>query len=327
MERRTFFKQSARSALLLSAARVSAQDAMSGGLTPSLSSNAATVPKRPYSDTAVQLSVIGFGGIAVSGTDQEEANRFVAEAIERGVNYFDVAPTYGNAEERLGPALAPYRKRVFLACKTTERQRGPAEAEFRASLKRLRIDYFDLYQLHGITSVEDDVDPVFVKGGVMDMLVEAKKAGRVRHIGFSAHSEEAALAALDRYDFDSVLFPVNFATYYEGGFGPRVIKRAQEQGAALLALKAMARQKWPEGDPQRDRYSKCWYQPLTDPAEAELGLRWTLSQAVASAIPPGEWPLFRLALDIASRFSPVTEAEESKLKALAATLTPIFRPS
>ena len=327
MERRTFLKQSARSALLVSAARVSAQEATADAPQPGPSSNAATVPKRPYGNTAVQLSVIGFGGIAVAGVDQEEASRFVAEAVERGVNYFDVAPTYGNAEERLGPALEPYRNRIFLACKTTERQRGPAEAEFAASLKRLRADHFDLYQLHGITSVRDDVDPVFVKGGVMDMLVEAKRTGQVRYIGFAAHSEEAALAALDRYDFDSVLFPVNFAAYYEGNFGSRVIKRAQRQGAALLALKAMARQKWPEGDPERERYSKCWYQPLTEPAEAALGLRWTLSQPVASAIPPGEWPLFRMALDIASRFSPVTDEEEDKLKALARTLTPIFRSS
>jgi len=287
--------------------------------------NAALLPRRPYGNTGEELSIIGLGGILVANMEQAEVNRLVAETVERGVNYFDVAPTYGNAEERLGPALGPYRRQAFLACKTTEREREPAEAEFKSSLERLRTDYFDLYQLHGINSVKKDVDPVFVKGGVMDMLLKAKKRGQVRYLGFSAHSPEAALAAMARHDFDSILFPINFAAYYKGDFGPQVIKRAQEKGVARLAIKAMARQKWPEGNPQRKRYPKCWYQPLSDPAEAELGLRWSLSQPVTAAIPPGELPLFQLALDIASRFSPITHEEEAKLKSFAETLNPIFQ--
>jgi len=146
-------------------------------------------------------------------------------SVERGVNYFDVAPSYGNAQEKLGPALEPYRKNCFLACKTAKRQRAAAEAEFKRSFELLRTDWFDLYQLHSISDVAKDVDAVFVSGGVMDMLIDAKKSGRVRHLGFSAHSIEAAVAALDRYEFDSVLFPVNFATYYEGNFGPQIMPR------------------------------------------------------------------------------------------------------
>jgi len=268
---------------------------------------------------------VGLGGILVAGIEQKKANCIVAEAVERGVNYFDVAPTYGDAEERLGPALEPYRKQAFLACKTTQRKRKPAEAEFKDSLRRLRTDHFDLYQLHGITGVENDVRPAFAKDGIMEMLLEAKKAGQIRYLGFSAHSHEAALAAMDQYDFDSVLFPVNFVTHYKGDFSSEVIARAQKKGVARLALKAMARQKWPEGDQQRAHYSKCWYQPLLDSAEAELGLRWTLGQPVTAAIPPGEEDLFWRAVDVASRFSPVTKAEEKKLKALATSLDPIFQ--
>lgn len=112
----------------------------------------------------MKLSIIGFGGIVVKDAEQQHANRVVAEAFEKGVNYFDVSPTYGDAELKLGPALEPYRKKVFLACKTGQRRREGASEELNESLKRLRTDYFDLYQLHSITDVKNDVDAVFAKG-------------------------------------------------------------------------------------------------------------------------------------------------------------------
>ena len=288
-------------------------------------SNAASIPRRQYGNTGIELSIIGFGGIVVAGSEQEHANRVAAEAIERGVNYFDFAPTYGDAELLLGPALEPYRKSLFLACKTTERQREGAEAELNRSLERLRTDHFDLYQLHGIRDVEKDVDVAFAKGGAMEVFIQAKKEGRVRFLGFSAHSEEAALAAMDRYDFDSALFPINFACYYKGNFGPRIIETARSRGVARLALKALARQRWPKDDPNRKKYSKCWYQPLTDPHEAELAFRFTLSQPITAAIPPGEEELFRRALDLASNFESITSQEEDEVRALATKMNPIFK--
>ena len=289
------------------------------------SSNPASIPRREYGSTGVHLSIIGFGGIVVAGTEQDHANRVVAEAIERGVNYFDFAPTYGDSEILLGPALEPHRKNLFLACKTTERRREGAEAELNRSLERLRTDHFDLYQLHGIRDVEKDVDLTFAKGGAMEVFIQAKKEGRLRFLGFSAHSVEAALAAMDRYDFDSALFPVNFACYFEGNFGPQIIEAAQAKGVARLALKALARQRWPKDDPNHKKYSKCWYQPLTDPHEAELGFRFALTQPITAAIPPAEEELFRRALDLAADFRPLTPQEEEEVKALAARMNPIFR--
>jgi len=291
------------------------------------SSNPAKLPRRSYGRTGERLSILGFGGIVVSGAEQEHANRVVAQAVEKGVNYFDVAPTYGDAEIKLGPALEPYRKDVFLACKTTQRTKEGAAAELEESLRRLRTDHLDLYQLHAITDVQKDVDAAFGPGGAMEVFLEAKKQGQVRHLGFSAHSEEAALAAMDRYEFDSILFPVNFATFYEGGFGPRVIEAARSKGVAILALKAMARQRWPEGDPMRQRYSKCWYQPLTEQNEARLGLYFTLSQPVTAAIPPGDESLFQMALDLAMGFRPVSEQEQKTLRQMARSLKPVFMQS
>jgi predicted aldo/keto reductase-like oxidoreductase len=219
----------------------------------------------------------------------------------------------------------PYRKNCFLACKTTRRDRRGAAEELNRSLERLRTDHFDLYQLHAITDVERDVDAAFAKGGAMETFIEAKKSGKVRHLGFSAHSVEAAFAAMDRYDFDSVLFPFNFACFYKGNFGPQVIERAEQKGVARLALKAMARQQWPKEAKDESPFQKCWYQPLSDPAEQELGLRFTLSQPITAAIPPGEEALFRRAIDLAMNFKPVTPDEVKRLKALAADLNPIFR--
>ena len=325
MERREFLKQSVASAGVLGMSHIFKKninkDIDQSSREPA---NMAELPKRNYGKTGIKLSIIGFGGIVVMNEPQEHAKRVVAQAIERGVNYFDVATSYGDAEIKLGPALEPYRKDVFLACKTGLRTKAEAVVEFKQSLKNLRTDHFDLYQLHGIVDVEGDVDVAFAKGGVMEMALEARKQGQIRHLGFSAHTHAAALAAMDRYDFDSILFPINFATFYKGNLGPPVIQKAKEKGIAILALKSLARQQWPKNDPNRDNFKKCWYQPLSDPKEAGLGLKFTLSQPVTAAIPPGEEKLFTLALDIAMNFRPLTSEENEKLKILASKLNPIF---
>lgn len=283
------------------------------------------LPKRQYGKTDVFLSIIGFGGIVVRDTEQEQANRFVAEAVEKGVNYFDVAPSYGDAEIKLGPALEPFRKDVFLACKTTRREYSDAKAEFERSLERLRTDHFDLYQLHAITDVQKDVQRAFAEDGAMKLLLEEKKNGRIRYLGFSAHSHEAALEAMNRYDFDSLLFPINFAGYLKGEFGPDVIARAKAKNAALIALKILARQLVPREHPIRQQYPKCWYEPVTDPEEAKLVMSFTLSQPVTSAIPPGDIRSFRLALELAPQINPITEQQVEQLKTLAATMNPVFK--
>lgn len=290
-----------------------------------VSPNPQPVPRRPYGKSRIPLSVIGFGGIVVRDAEPAHAARVVAEAYDRGVNYFDVAPSYGDAEVKLGPALQPYRKNVFLACKTMERTAAGAQAEMKASMEHLRTDYFDLYQLHAISDVAKDVDTPFAKGSTMELLMQAKKDGRVRHLGFSAHSVAAALTAMDRYDFDSILVPVNFATFYKGNFGPQIIEAAQKKGLSILALKMLAKQKWASEDhPLRKKYTKCWYEPLTDRREIELAMRFTLCQPITAAIPPGEEDLFRTAIDLAPTIRPLDPQAERELKSLAASLDPVF---
>ena len=279
------------------------------------------IEKRALGKTGEKLSFIGFGGIVVMDATPDQARERVAVAIDYGINYFDVAPTYGDAEIKLGPALEPYRKNVFLACKTTERTKEGSRKELEQSLTRLRTDHFDLYQLHAVTTMED-VETIFGAGGAMETFVKARDEGKVRFLGFSAHSVEAARALMDRFDFDTILFPVSFTTWYSGNFGPQVLAKAHEKGMGILALKAMARGPYPEG---AKRVPKCWYQPLTDPEDAKLGLRFTLSHPVTAAIPPGNEDLFRMALDLALDFKPLNDGDAEKIKKMALEGKPLFK--
>lgn len=280
--------------------------------------------KRPYGKNQEPLSIIGFGGILVMNETQEEANRRVAEAIEKGINYFDVAPSYGDAEEKLGPALRGKRKDIFLACKTLERTKDKALEELHRSLKKLETDYFDLYQLHAMTT-EEDLQKVIGPDGALEALLKAKETGLIRYIGFSAHSVEIALKLLDVYNFDSILFPVNWVNYFSGNFGPQVIQKAIEKNITILALKAMAKTVIPEG--KERKYSKCWYEPIEEKDLAQLALRFTLSQPITAAIPPGEYKFFKWALEVGENFVPITEEEIELLKAKAKNLEPIFKVS
>jgi aryl-alcohol dehydrogenase-like predicted oxidoreductase len=279
---------------------------------------------RPFGQTNLKLSILGFGAIIVMDVTPTEADAYVGEARDAGINYFDVAPTYGNAQERLGPALEPYRNDVFLACKTGRRDASGAQEELEESLRLLRTDHFDLYQLHAMTS-DDDVAQAFGPSGAMETFVRAREAGKVRHLGFSAHSVEAALAAMNQFDFDSILFPFNFVTYECGGFGPQVMEAAQASGVARLALKGMARGPWRDGDLHRAEYPKAWYEPLADPTEAALALRYTLSLPITAALPPGDIHLFRLALKIAQDYAPLASEEHAQVQAWASREKPLFQ--
>lgn len=278
--------------------------------------------KRPYGQTGIDLSIIGFGGILVTNTEPAEASRLVARAVDHGINYFDVAPSYGNAEECLGPALAPYRKDVFLACKTTERSREGAEREMMQSLAHMHSEHFDLYQLHAMTT-QEDFDVATAPDGALPFLVEARDKGLIRHIGFSAHSAEIAVQLLDYFAFDSVLFPLNWTHYFQANFGPQVVAKAEETGAARLALKALAYGKISEGEEKK--YAKCWYHPIDDSELADLALRFTLSQPITAAIPPGEAKFFDMALEIAAEFRPIEASEIAVLRERSAAAEPLFR--
>jgi aryl-alcohol dehydrogenase-like predicted oxidoreductase len=315
MERRVFLKQAA----ITAAAVASASQAKASVSTP-----AGPIARRALGKTGEQLSIIGFGGIVVMNEETGAAANIVAEAVDRGINYFDVAPSYGNAQQRLGPALAPYRNQCFLACKTDGLTKDAARADLEHSLELLKTDHLDLYQFHALTKMAD-LDKVLGPGGAVETMEAAKKEGKIRYIGFSVHSAETALAAMDRYNFDTILFPLNWVLFTQANFGPQILRRAQEKKMGILALKAMAKTVWPAAEKQNHPQPKCWYQPAAFPDEAARGLRWTLGHPITAAIPPGDERYFRLAMDVAQNYKPLNEAEEQALLEGARGAEPIFR--
>ena len=288
---------------------------------------AAPLPRRPYKN-GIDLSIIALGGIVVCGLPQEEASRRVAQAYDRGINYFDCAPSYfnGEAEIKLGEALRPYRNQVFLAEKTTRRDAAGAREELERSLQRFHTDHVDLYQFHAVASM-DDVDKILAPGGAAETFFAARKEGKARHLGFSAHHAPAAIRLMDALELDSVLFPVNVNAWENGGFGPQILAKAKAKGMARLALKALAFGQWPATLKPADRkYPKCWYQPIEDREMARLALRFTLNQEITAAVPPGDERIFDLALELVSAPLPLlTAAELDGLKTRVAALEPVFR--
>jgi predicted aldo/keto reductase-like oxidoreductase len=289
-----------------------------------------TIPRRKLGKTGEELSIVGFAGIVVMNNSQSFANNIVAEAVDRGINYFDVAPSYGDAQARLGPALEPFRKKVFLACKEGS---GGEEGDFTKdsaaktldeSLRQLRTDHVDLYQFHALSKMSQ-LEQIFGPNGAMEAFQAARTAGKLRFIGFSAHSVEVAIAAMDRYNFDTILFPINFVLTSQANFGPQVIAHAKKKDMGIMAIKGMAKTTWPQSLRNDHPHEKCWYEPADFPHEAALGYRWTLSQPITAAMPPGDERYFRLGMEIGQNFVPVTNQEGQKLMASAAGVNPIFR--
>lgn len=272
--------------------------------------------------TGEALSVIGFGAIVFVNEGPDFARDTVAKAIDAGVNYFDMGPYgRGEAEEVGGPAISPYRDRVFLAEKTRMRTKEEAAVALRRSLKKMHTDYFDLFQFHAVSTLED-VETIVGPGGALEAFVEAQEQGLIRFIGFSAHTEEAALSLMDQFQFDSILFPVNQVTWYQGKFGPSVIEKAVDGGVGVLALKALAKKPWPDG--KKEKWTKAWYSPVETYEEARAALRWTLSRPVTACVSPSHAEFLWWMIDAEKEMSPLTQDEEAAIAQSTQGITPIF---
>lgn len=290
-----------------------------------LAASVAGLPRRVLGRTGKSVSIIGFPGLALMHLDQEAANRAVKEAFDQGVNYFDNAPAYGrdgDCELKLGPALqALDRSKVFLACKTKARDKAGAKAELERSLERHQTNRFDLYQMHHLVTVEE-VRQAFAPGGAIEAFLEAREAGTIGAIGFSAHSTKAALAALKAFNFDTVMFPISFAEYYLRDFGKAVLQAAEDRGAAVLAIKPMCMGAWPAGT---ERTRNWWYRTTETPEEVSLALRFSLSlKGVVSGFPPAFKELLDKALVAAKDYQPATTEDREQLRELAQKCESVF---
>lgn len=249
--------------------------------------------------TELKVSPIVYGAVINTGESIDNTKAYVSEAIDRGVNYFDVAPSYGDAQKLLGPAIEPYRNEIVLACKTTERSCQGAQAELLESLNALHTDYFDIYQIHSLSSMED-VDAIFAPNGAMEAFVRAKRDGLIRNIGMSVHNEEAALRALELYDFDTIMFPLNWSLGINSGWGDRIAKKVQETDKGFIAIKSISHRTWREGEERR--YPKSWCRPFNTDGDdvpfALAGMKYALSKGAHTLVPPGDIEHFRFMLDL-----------------------------
>ncbi len=283
------------------------------------------MPRRVLGRTGEKVSIIGFPGLCLIHEEQEKCNTILRKAFERGVNYFDVAPAYGNgdAEIKMGKGLEGMdRDKIFLACKTKARDQQGALEELDRSLKRLKTDRFDLYQMHHIRTPEE-VKRALGPGGAIETFLKAREQGKVRFFGFSAHTTKGALEAMRGFDFETVMFPINFIERFKIGFGKEVLAEAKERKMAIAAIKPMSGGLWPQGV---EKTRQWWYRPLEEPDQISQALRYTLSQAgVAAGFPPGFADLADKAVDAVQDFKPIDEAGLVALQKMAEDSNSVFK--
>ncbi len=284
----------------------------------------AGLPRRPLGKTGVKLSVVGFPGLALADLEQEKCTAGIKDAFERGVNYFDVAPAYGQGrcETKLGAGLQGIdRSKYFLACKTKKRDAEGCRKELENSLRELKTDHFDLYQLHHLVRASE-AQQALGPDGALSAILKAKEEGKIRFIGYSAHTTKSALEVMKGFRFDTVMFPINFVEFYNRGFGKEVLALAAEQGAGVLAIKPLSWGAWPK-DAKRTR--EWWYRTVEEPRDIELAMRFALSQKpVAAGIPPSFLDLLDRAIEAAKKYQPLDTAAVDQLKRMAETRDSIF---
>jgi aryl-alcohol dehydrogenase-like predicted oxidoreductase len=278
--------------------------------------------KRRLGRTGHMSSVLTLGCAAFWRVPQSEADRVMKLALEHGVNHIDVAPTYGEAELRLKKWMREHRDEFFLACKTRHRTRDEAAEQLRASLERLGVEHFDLYQLHGLDDY-GEMETALGEGGAMEAILEAQDEGLVDHIGLTSHVPPTAIEAIRRFDFDTVLFPLNFILKRhpvpENDYEP-LLELAKERDMGTIAMKAFTKRPWPT----EERRYETWYEPWDTQREIDRALWFTLSQGVTTAASAGDVRLFEMLVDTAERYTELTPEEQEELVTSASGLKPLF---
>ena len=275
--------------------------------------------------TEHKSSVAILGGFGLFNTTQSEADILVKKAIDSGVNHIDVAPSYGNAEKCLGSWMMRERDRFFLGCKTWERSRENAWADLQQSLKVLKTDCFDLYQLHSVTTIEE-LDQVTQRGGALEAAIEARQAGLTRYIGITGHgmyTPEVFLEALNRFDFDTVMFPLNFVLYSDPKYrrqAEELIQECHSRDIGIITIKVLAKGPWRDHDSDR----VPWYEPFTDPDDIQRSVNFVLSQDVVGFCTTGDPNLVPALLEACQKYSVLPESEKEGLIATGSQYPSIF---
>jgi aryl-alcohol dehydrogenase-like predicted oxidoreductase len=233
-----------------------------------------------------QSSVLIYGAAAVAEQPQDVADASFEEALNAGINHFDVAASYGDAELRLGAAMHRMRDRIFLATKTGERAQDAAWRQINASLERLQTDHVDLIQLHAVGDL-DELDLATGADGALHAAVRAQEEGLVGAVGITGHGHQAPathLEALRRYPFATVLSPINpvlardleYLNAYEA-----LVDEVERQDAGLMIIKSVAQRNWPDGV---EKAYTTWYEPLDEQRPITAAVAWVLSHDEVTGI-------------------------------------------
>ena len=280
---------------------------------------------RRFGRTGHMSTIAIFGGAAFWQISQADADKVMELIIEAGVNHLDVAPSYGQAEIRVGPWMPRERERFFLGCKTTERTRAGAWNEMQESLKRLQTRAFDLYQCHAITTMEE-LDAVTMKGGALEAFVQAREEGLTKYIGITGHGVNAPqiyLEALRRFDFDSVLFPLNFAQMANPEFrknAEELIATCKAKDVGTMVIKSITKGPWGE----KPHTATTWYEPFDKIDEIQKGVNFALSYEVSGLCTAGDTRVLPLMLQACERFTQLNKDEMEEMIKSGKQYEPLF---
>lgn len=273
-------------------------------------------------------SVVIFGAASLGGVTQEEADESISYALKHGVNHFDTAASYGDAELRMGPLIGQVKKDIFLATKTGQRTKAKAKEEIYRSLELLRVDHVDLLQLHAVGTIEE-LDRCTERGGALEALIEAQEEGIVKAIGITGHGHEAPqthLEALRRFPFATVLLPLNYYMYslpeYREAFDA-LMEEAGRQNTAVRVIKAIAKGPWAEN---RQRDYATWYEPFDRQDIIDACVHFVLSfPGLAGFATAGDVRLFPKIVDAAERFGSMTDEEARRILSEIGGYTSVFK--
>jgi aryl-alcohol dehydrogenase-like predicted oxidoreductase len=259
-----------------------------------------------------QSSVLIYGAAALSEVSQDVADRSIQEALDGGINHFDVAADYGEAELRLGPWMSQIRNRIFLATKTGHRDREPAWQQINDSLRRLQTDRVDLLHLHAIGDL-GELDAATRPDGALPAAIRAQEEGLIGAIGITGHGHQAPathLEALRRHPFATVLTPLNpvlwrnesYRTDYQA-----LVDEVRRQDVGLMTIKTVSRRNWPGG---AEHSHTTWYEPYADQARITAAVSWVLSHREVTGIPTaGDVRLLAMLIHAEQNRTSLAEAE------------------
>ena len=280
---------------------------------------------RRFGRTGHMSTVAIFGAAAFYEISQEDADKVMEQVIEAGINHIDVAPSYGQAELRIGPWMRRERERFFLGCKTMERTKEGAWKEMQESLKRLHTETFDLYQCHAITTMEE-LDAITSKGGALEAFEQARREGLIKFIGITGHGVDAPqiyLEALRRFDFDSVLFPLNFvqmAIPEYRRYAEELIATCKAKDIGTMVIKTITKAPWGG----RKHTATTWYEPFDQMAEIQKGVNFALSYDVTGLCTVGDTRILPMVLQACESFTRLNEDELEAMIESGKQYEPLF---